>query len=231
MTRIIAIRPEPGLSETLELAREMGIEAQGLALSRALPCDWDAPSADPFDAILAGSANAFRHSGDQLAQFAHLPVYAVGQKTAEAAQAKGFMLAHIGSGGLQGIVDEFAGNGDPADQSHHWLRLAGKDHVALELPDFIQIDSRIVYKMEALPLLDKAAALLNSGAIILLFSASSAKHFRSECERLALNLSDFTIAGLGPRITNAAGEGWAAVHSAERPDTAALLALARSLCN
>lgn len=224
MTRnIIAIRPEPALSETLEIARETGISVTGIALSKAQPCKWEAPEPADYDAILAGSANAFRHGGAQLDILKSLPVMAVGEQTAKAAREAGFTVSHIGTGGLQGLIDALD------DAPRRLLRISGKDHVTLTWPDDITFDTRIVYQMEALPLSFGDAETLKAGAIMLLFSASSAAHFWLECERMNVPHSAVTVAALGPRIAAAAGDGWRAVHTAANPSTAELLALAQQL--
>jgi uroporphyrinogen-III synthase len=66
--------------------------------------------------------------------------------------------------------------------------------------------------------------------LVLLHSAATARHFASECDRLGLARGTIALAALGPRIAAAAGEGWRAVHTAPRPDEAALLEMARELC-
>jgi uroporphyrinogen-III synthase len=65
---------------------------------------------------------------------------------------------------------------------------------------------------------------------VLLHSAATASHFAAECERLGLPRETVALAALGPRIAEAAATGWRAVHTAPRPDEAALLALASQLC-
>lgn len=220
---IIAIRPEPGLSETLELADRAGLPVKGIALSRAVPCYWEAPKAQEYDAILAGSANAFRCGGDVLHSLTTLPVLAVGEKTGDAAGDAGFSVADIGSGGLQGLLDNLP------SKERRLLRLAGKDRVRLDIPKGTTIDSRIVYAMEVLPLASADAKALNEGAIVMLFSAVSAAHFREECQRMKVDLAGVTLAALGPRIADAAGSGWGAVHHAEKPNASSLLALVKSL--
>ncbi len=73
--------------------------------------------------------------------------------------------------------------------------------------------------------------LAEGEALVLLHSAATARHFANECDRLGLARGSITLAALGPRIAAAAGDGWAAIHIASRPDDAALLAMAQELCN
>ena len=221
--QIIAIRPEPALSETLTLAQEFDLPVQGIALSRAMACVWTAPEPENFDAILAGSANVFRHGGEELAKLIALPVLAVGAKTAVAAVKAGFTVQMTGEGGLQALVDTL-------DQfPRRLLKLSARDHVRLTWPEQITAQTCIVYEMEQLDISPAQAKMLQGPAIILLYSASSAAHFRQQCVQLGINIRQITIAALGPRIAEAAGDGWASVHASEKPSEAELLALAQRL--
>ena len=224
----LALRPEPGLSATLEKARALGLAITGCAVSAIRLVVWDCPDPAGVDGLLIGSANAFLHGGAHLARFTDKPVYAVGAATADAARAVGFTVAMTGSGGLQGVLDAVP---PPA----RLLRIAGEEHVPLTAPAGVTFAEVIAYRSVALPL-DPAAPLLagsvvaGGGALVLLHSAATARHFAEECDRLGLARQAIALAALGPRIAAAAGAGWAAVHTAARPDEAALLALARELC-
>lgn len=221
--QIIAIRPEPALSETVDLANELDLPVQGFALSRAMACEWTAPDTENFDAILAGSANVFRHGGDELSKLTSLPVLAVGAKTAGAAAKAGFRVRMTGEGGLQVLLDAL-------DQSpRRLLRLSAREHVRLNWPKHITAQTCIVYEMEQLDISQAQAEMLQDSAIILLYSASSAAHFQQQCVQLGINIRQITIAALGPRIAEAAGDGWASVHASEKPSEAELLALAQRL--
>ncbi len=220
---LLALRPEPGLSATLEKARAGGAAITGLALSEIQPVAWDCPEPASFDGLLIGSANAILHGGAQLSHLTNKPVYAVGEATAEAARAAGFAVAMTGSGGLQVVLDAI-----PAPC--HLLRIAGEEHVPLDPPLGVSFAEVIAYRSVMLPL-DSAAPLLASGeALVLLHSAATASHFAAECDRLSLGRAGITLAALGARIAASAGEGWAGIHTATRPDEAALMQLAFDLC-
>lgn len=220
---LLALRPEPGLASTLDKARAMGLAITGHPLSAIRPLAWDCSEPARFDGLLIGSANAFLHGGPNLARLSAKPVFAVGEATAAAARAAGFTVAMTGSGGLQGVLDAIAA---PC----HLLRIAGEEHVPLAPPDGVTFAEVIAYRSEALPL-DPAAELLASGeALVLLHSAATAAHFAAEVGRLDLHRARITLAALGPRIAAAAGEGWAAIHTAATPDERTLLQLAFDLC-
>jgi uroporphyrinogen-III synthase len=220
---LLALRPEPGLSATLEKARAAGLTITGLALSDIRAAAWDCPDPAHYDGLLIGSANAILQGGANLERLTRKPVYAVGEATAVAARAAGFRVAMVGSGGLQGVLDAIAA---PC----HLLRIAGEEHVPLAPPAGVTFDTVIAYRSITLPL-DPAASLLASGtALVLLHSAATAQHFAAECDRLGLPRAAITLAALGPRIAVAAGKGWRGVHTAQQPDEPALLAMALQLC-
>ncbi|MFN3863549.1 MAG: uroporphyrinogen-III synthase [Erythrobacter sp.] len=219
----IALRPEPGLSATLDKARALGLAITGLPLSEIRPVAWDCPDPALYDGLLIGSANAILHGGEHLARLAGKPVYAVGEATAAAARAAGFTVVLAGSGALQEVLDAVSA---PC----RLLRVAGEEHVPLRAPDGVSFDTVIAYRSVMLPL-DPAAPLLAAGhALVLLHSAATARHFAAECARLGLARGRIALAALGPRIAAAAGEGWGAVHTAARAEEAALLEMAGELC-
>lgn len=222
---IFTIRPEPGLQSTLQAARDLGLAIIGRPLFEVVPLQWDAPEPGEFDGLLIGSANAFRHGGDDLEGLQDLPVYAVGEATAKAAEEAGFKVAKTGKGGLQSLVEKIRGK-------KHLLRLAGEDHVPLELPENIQVTTCIVYSVRATPLTGSDEVSLRAGEpIVLLHSAAAGRHFAAECDRRGLDRSAISLACIGPRVAEAVGEGWKACESAPQPDDASLLALADDMCH
>ncbi|MBD3730486.1 MAG: uroporphyrinogen-III synthase [Sphingomonadales bacterium] len=222
---IIAIRPEPGCSATVARGAQMGLEIHGFPLFEIRPVAWQAPPPGEVDAVLAGSANAFRHGGAQLAALVGKPVHAVGQATARAAEQAGFAVASVGSGGLQAVLDDLAGQG------LRLLRLAGRDHVALDVPAGTTVKNVIVYESVHRALPDGLVKLLSQHPVILLHSGVAAEYFSSRCNDLSLDIRNISIAALAPRIGEAAGEGWQTVRSLAQPDESELLALARDICN
>ena len=221
--RLLALRPEPGLSATLEKARALGLAITGQALSEIRPIAWECPDRAAYDGLLIGSANAILHGGANLALLADKPVFAVGEATADAAREAGFAVEMVGSGGLQGVLDTIA-------PPRRLLRIAGEEHVPLSPPAGVTFDTVIAYRNVMLPLDPAAEELAAGDTLVLLHSAATARHFASECNRLGLDRKAIALAALGPRIAAAAGDGWQAVHIAASPDEVALLALASHLC-
>lgn len=225
MSRPLALlRPEPGWSASAAAAAALGLAVTGHPLFEAEPADWDLP-AGPFDALLAGSAAIFRKAGPRLGALTHLAVHAVGESTAAAARAAGFTVAATGEGGLQALLD--AQSGVP----RRFLRLGGAERVALAPHPGQEIVEITAYRMRALRLAPAFAVSLGAGEpLVALHSAAAARHFAREIDRLGLLRGRLILLALGPRVAAAAGPGWSALHIAERPRDAALLAKAAGLC-
>src|SRR3546814_14747857 len=102
---LIVTRPEPGNTATTRRARAMGFEVHAMPLFAARPVDWRAPAAQDFDALLLTSAFAAREAGPEIARLATLPVYAVGDATARAAEAAGLTVAMTGTADAQPLPD------------------------------------------------------------------------------------------------------------------------------
>ena len=223
MTKILAIRPEPGLTSTLETARSMGLDIVGQPLFEIVPVAWECPDPESVDALLIGSANAILLGGSHLEKLKEKPVYAVGQTTAEMARKAGFEVAAVGSGGLQNVLDAIP-------TPLRLLRIAGAEHVPLNAPDGIDIATIIAYESKALPVHSETMSQIMPNPLILLHSAAAARHFASECDRLGLNRADLALAVLGPRIAEATGDGWRSVHISAQPNDGALLEMVRDIC-
>ena len=222
---LIVVRPEPGNAATVAAARANGIDAISAPLFAVEPLTWLSPGAAPFDAVLLGSANAVRHAGPALVGYTALPAYAVGEATAAAAREAGFEVAASGETGLQELLPLLA-----RDRRGRVLRLAGQRHVELDPPSGVEIVTEVVYWARPLPLDPALADRLRCGAVAMLHSADAARHFAEECTRLDLDRGGSALACLAPRVATAAGTGWAACRVAPRVDDAALLALAREMC-
>lgn len=223
MTRIIAIRPEPGLSATVKSAREFDLEVFGEPLFEIRSVPWQCPAPETIDALLIGSANAILHGGDQLSALTAKPVHAVGDATAKAARDRGFTVASVGSGGLQNVLDTI-----PAPT--RLLRIAGAEHVPLIASVGVEMTTVVAYESISLRLPDPVANVLEEPCVVLLHSAVAGSHFANECARLGLDRTGIAIAALGPRIADAAGEGWSAVHISPVPRDRDLLEMIAKLC-
>lgn len=209
MRDVVILRPEPAASRTADRAKAMGLVARKLPLFELVPIDWTAPETDRFDALLLTSANALRCGGPELEKVKHLPVHAVGPKTAEAAEAIGFTIASVGEGGLRGMSV-------PAGQ--RLLHLAGKDRIATDLVEAITVyESRILENPDASGL---------AGSIVIVHSPRAGRRLAE----LVKDRASIAIAAISTAAAEACGHGWERVEAAPQPDGGALLALAKRLC-
>lgn len=222
MMPLVVIRPEPGCTATLAASRAAGLEARGFPLFAVEPVAWE-PVSEAIDALLLGSANALRHGGAGLAGYAGMPAWCVGETTAAAARAAGLAIAAIGKGGLQAVLDTV-----PAPA--RLLRLAGEERIVLAPPPGVSLIERVVYASRPLAMPPALADLLRQGAVVALHSAEAARHFARECDAHGVDRARLKLAAIGPRVADAAGTGWRALACADEPGDAALLALARRMC-
>jgi uroporphyrinogen-III synthase len=224
MTPILTIRPQPGARHSVAAGRARGLEITAFPLSVVQQLDWIGPDLAEVDALLVGSANAFRHGGTQLARYRDKPAYVVGPATAREAASLGFRVQLAGEGGLQALLDKVQ------QRPVRLLRLAGQRHVEITAPEGVALTTIEIYAVHDLPIPDAMAEILRSGATVLLHSAGAAEHFRNQCLAQGLDLARIRLAALGPRIADAAGAGWGRVGWCDAPESGALLDLAADMC-
>ena len=216
MTRVLVLRPEPGASATVRLALAQGLDPIAAALFAVEPVDWTPPEPGGFDGLLLTSANAVRLGGNGLERLRGLPVYAVGEATAQAARDSGFDLAATGDAG----VDRLLGSIEP---DLTLLHLCGADRRAPDAPAQ-SIAPLVVYRSDPIDAPDLGAA---AGAVALIHSPRAGQRFAG----LVSDRSATAIAAISATAAEAVGEGWATVEVAAQPTDEALLALAARLCN
>jgi len=216
MRRVVVLRPEPGASETVRRASEQGLDAVAIPLFEIEPIAWEAPDAAGFDALLLTSANAVRHAGEGLKQLRGLPVYAVGEATAEAAREAGFDIKSSGDAGVERLLGSI-------EADLKLLHLCGEDRKQSGAARQ-EITPVVAYRAKAIASPDLSAL---PGSIALVHSPRAAR-------RLAETADDknrVTLVAISEAAAEAAGDGWQAIEVADNPRDEALLALASRLCN
>jgi uroporphyrinogen-III synthase len=212
MKPLLVLRPEPGNSATRERALVLGLQPVQRPLFAVEGIEWQAPDPDEFDYLLLTSANAVRHGGTQLSLFEGLPVLAVGAATAAEARAAGFSVERTGDGGVDELLAAL-----PVEK--RLFHLAGADHHRPATDHAIA--TLVVYR--TVPL---TPAIPDGPLVALVHSARAGARFAE----LVKVRSGIEIAAISRAAAAACGEGWAALKVAEKPDDAALLALAARLC-
>ncbi|SNS81553.1 uroporphyrinogen-III synthase [Sphingomonas laterariae] len=222
MRPLLILRPEPAASETAARAAAFGLASCVAPLFTVAAIPWSADDPAAYDVLMLTSVNALRHGGAQLAAYHGLPVFAVGEATATAARAAGFTRITAGDRDIHVLLAMIAAAGHA-----HVLHLAGREHREVDHPA-LRIVRKIVYAADPVDGLPGAAReALAGGAVAMLHSPRAAARFAA----LAPDRGRTRIAAISPAAARAAGEGWAQVAVAERPDDAALLAAAAGLCD
>jgi uroporphyrinogen-III synthase len=212
---LVILRPEPGNRATAGRIEELGLRAIRMPLFavRALP--WTVPDPADHDALLLTSANAVRCGGPNLADLLHLPVLAVGEKTAETARFAGFDVMASGNTDAAAMLTLATARG-----LSRILHLGGRDR-AIE-PHAPVTRAITVYASEEVPLPAEQILRLH-GTIALLHSARAATRLAALVDAQAIPRSSIGIAALSPAVAAAAGPGWSAIATAASPTDAALV--------
>ena len=161
-----------------------------------------------------------------------LPVYAVGDATAERARAAGFAVVHSAGGDVHDLARRLAAGIDPA--AGGVLQAAG-ERVARDLgellrPSGIRVVRTTLYRARALAALDRTAvAALQGGKLdgVVFFSPRSARVFARLAVRQGIDAACGRLLAvcLSPAVAvAAAGLAWREALVAARPDLASLLA-------
>lgn len=218
MRKLFLFRPQPAVEASAERARALGLEPVVTPLFEIHPVKWIAPDPASFDGLLLTSANAVRHGGEPLAAMQALPVYAVGEATAEAAREAGFKVRKVGAGNVDDLLDQL-----PAR-----LRLLHPCgfHRRPPVGPRQKITTACAYRaLPATPPPAFRALPDNVGAV---HSAEAAKRLAELV--LPVERKRVRLAAISQAAAVAAGMGWQDVGIADEPNDEALLALAARLC-
>jgi uroporphyrinogen-III synthase len=217
---LIVTRPEPGNATTVQRAMAMGFEVHAMPLFAAHRVDWRAPAAEDFDALLLTSAFAARLAGPEIGRLQALPVYAVGDTTARAAEAAGLIVARAGSADAQQLLDAMA-----SQDIRAILWLCGRDRSEFDARG-AAITPLPCYAVDPVVPGAEWASLIAAPAVLLAHSARAARRISDLVGAARTHLS---LAAISAAAAAAAGDGWRDVAVADRPDDVAILAQARAL--
>ena len=218
MRRLFVLRPQPAAGRTVERARALGIDAVALPLFQLEAIEWMAPEPGQFDAILLTSAKAVNLGGEELQRFRSLPVHAVGEAPAVAAEVAGFGIASAGKAGVDQLLAAIP-------RAERLLHLCGEDRASdCAAQDITRIS---VYRARAIEEVGGLDAL--DGAIVAVHSPRAGRRLAelvAEDSRGAIR-----VVAISAAAAEAAGGGWQDVRAARFPTDEALLALAARLCD
>jgi uroporphyrinogen-III synthase len=219
---LIVTRAEPGGAATVQRARTLGLDAHALPLFAVRALAWEPPESAAFDALLVTSAQAVRLAGPGLSGLSALPVHAVGEATARAAEAAGLRVATIGPGTARGLFEMLEGRG-----AARILWLCGRDRTAFDArgADVVPLP---VYAADPIDPPPPWTALIAAPAVVMAHSARGAERIADLAGAARKHL---TLLAISPKAARAAGSGWGDVRLAKHPDDAAMLAEAHALCH
>ena len=218
MRRLFVFRPGPAANRTIEKAKAMGLQAVSTPLFELETIDWALPDARAFDGILLTSANAIDLAGEKLERLRALPVYAVGEASAVAARVAGFGVANVGDGGIDDLLALIG-------PEERLLHLCGEDR---------RKPKEARQPIEVVPVFRAKAREVSGlgeelrGEVAVLHSPRAAQRLSELVDKDMR--ATIRMAAISQATAEAAGDGWAEVHAAERPSDTVLLALAARLC-
>jgi uroporphyrinogen-III synthase len=105
--KMLVTRPEPDAQATVARLEAIGIEGVAAPVMLRRTLDASLPPPDGFTAMVLTSANAIRSLQDRHAiePYRHLPVLAVGDRTAREASAAGFTRVSSAAGAAQDLIN------------------------------------------------------------------------------------------------------------------------------
>lgn len=227
--RVLVTRPQPAATTTAEALRQRGYTPIVAPLftieATCVPI-----AAEGCQAVIVTSANALRVlCADQRAALRHLPLYAVGRLTAEAARDAGFRIVHDAAGDMRDLARHIVQTSDPARGPLLYLR--GEDvtegFAAMLANAGYGLNEAVVYRAAAMVTLPASViAALTNGTIAaaLIFSTRAADAFLQQTAALIGVPQRPTIISISARAAapfEVLG-GWA-VTVAEAPNEAAML--------
>jgi uroporphyrinogen-III synthase len=222
MRPLLIIRPEPGNTATVTRAKARGLLAVGIPLFEIETTDWSADEPDHYVGVLLTSANAVHRAGHLSARYHHLPAFAVGGNTADAARGAGFASVVSGEGDVSRLIAQIATLG-----LHRLLHLSGEDVTPFDALG-IDIDRRIVYRARPRDPGPTFSDAIDTPPVILVHSPRAAQRLNELVP--TARKPGCVIVAISQAVYDAAGNGWEKVAVAREPRDEAMLDKAASLC-
>lgn len=231
--RIVLTRPQDDSERTAAVLRERGHVVTIAPLLRVehIPVALN----QIYGAVVITSANAATAIADHPARdrLTSLPLFAVGQRSADSARAAGFTDIHIAGGDMKDLVRLIAEH--RPDARAPLLYLAGEDRAGDLIGDLavrgIAAELAVIYRAAPVPFAADLIGALQSGAVdtVLHYSRRSAEQYVAGAKATgvatqALRLRHVCLSG--PIAAPLIEAGARNVAVAKRPDEQAMIALA-----
>ncbi|WP_449393899.1 uroporphyrinogen-III synthase [Devosia riboflavina] len=232
--RVLVTRPEPDAQASIDRLAALGIEAVATSLLTRAALDFHLPALSGFAALAVTSTNALRALDDKgvLADLQHLPVYAVGDRTAHEARELGFAEVFSAGGTFERLTTMLALARIEGPVLYPAGRHLSGDLAQALVPHGIMVVTATVYDMVAesdFP--DDTLVALESGGFdaVMVYSRRTAEIF---CTLVGQKLSaakkrDLALFCLSENVAQPLlGNHFTRVHLADRPDEEAMMSLA-----
>ncbi len=232
LMRMLVTRPEPDGELTQARLAALDIDAVAVPLMVRQTLDTSLPPPDGFTAMVLTSANAVRSLADRgvIGDYAHLPVFTVGDHTAREAQAAGFARVSSAAGAFQDLVNAMAIAELRGPVFYPAPRHQSADLAKALAPLGVMVATSKIYDMVAVDALPDHIinGLADDIAAVLLYSRRTAEIFcrladalpRERRQQLALLCMSEAVAepALAARFSR--------ISLADHPDEEAMMALA-----
>ncbi|QQR36665.1 uroporphyrinogen-III synthase [Devosia oryziradicis] len=232
VVKMLVTRPEPDAQATLARLDALGIAATAAPLMVRQTLDASLPPPDGFTAMVLTSANAVRSLLDRgvLDHYRHLPVFAVGDRTAREASEAGFERVSSAAGAFQDLVNAMTIARVPGPIFYPTGRHQSADLAKALAPLGVMVVTAKIYDMVAADALPEAILdeLGDSIGAVLAYSRRSAEIFA----HLAASLSPTKRRSLAMLcLSEAVAEPllearFSRISLADRPDEDAMMTLA-----
>ena len=233
MSTMLVTRPEPDARSTLARLQALDIDARMAPLMVRQTLEVSLPPPDGFAAMVVTSANAVRSLADRgmVETYRHLPVFAVGDRTALEAQDAGFLRVSSAAGALQDLINAMAISGMRGPVFYPTGKHQSADLAKSLAPLGIMVATAKLYDMVALEALSTdVLAGLADGSIgaVLAYSRRTAEIFA----KLAASLDQSQRSRIAMLcLSEAVAEPLLEAHFnrislADRPDEDAMMTLA-----
>lgn len=232
--RMLVTRPEPAAADTAKALAKLGIEP---VIAPLLVPQWFVPplGEGPYDAIALTSANAVRGLDGiaGLSTLLSLPVFAVGDHTAEAARAAGFTDIRSADGDFADLVALLSASLVHGTVLYPRGREVSGDLGAALADTGLAVSEIVVYGMN--PVASLPATVFDSLAAgeiaaVLLLSRRTTQAFVAATAALpAARRQALAVLCLSAQVAEPLhAAGYTDIHIADAPNQAAILALASS---
>lgn len=233
LMRMLVTRPEPDAQWTLARLEALGIEAIATPVMTRQILDTSLPPPDGFTAIVLTSANAVRALVERgvVERYSHLPVFAVGDRTANDASQAGFVKVSSAAGAFQDLVNAMTIARVPGPIFYPAGKHQSADLAKALAPLGVMVATAKVYEMvavEALP--GPVLAALTEGSIhaVLAYSRRTAEIFAALASPLdAARRRQIAMLCMSEAVAEPLlAARFSRISLADRPDEDAMMSLA-----